>query len=225
MTNAYPADRPPSIARGPLLGRHITLNSTIGALQRCRYCDNAEAIVEPGAGPHCLQLRCSACRKHLSWVAAWLAKFLTEKFCASAAGVAVDALSLTDAEHERIRHMRIDQVFETSSSKYLKAADLNGREVTVRIAGVQIEQFGKENERKPVISFDGKSKGLPLNKTNARAIAAMFGNETENWIHSEITLFPTKTDFGGELVDCIRIKAAVKSRAPARADMDDEIPF
>jgi hypothetical protein len=211
-----------------LLGRRIILNSTIGALQRCRYCNSAEAIIKPGAGPHALQFRCRACGKHLSWVAAWLAKFLTEKLCASAAGVTADALSLTDAEHARISKMRIDQVFETSASKYLKAADLNGREVTARIAGVQIEQFGKDGDRKPVVSFEGKSKGLALNKTNARAIAAMYGDETNSWTGREITLYPTQTEFAGAMVDCIRIRAAAKNRAaapPMRDEMNDEIPF
>jgi hypothetical protein len=129
--------------------------------------------------------------------------------------------------------MRIDQMFESSSNKYLKAADLNGREVTLKIASLQMETFGKEADEKPVLSFDRTEKRLALNKTNARTIASMYGKESDGWIGKTITLFPTTTEYAGDMVACIRIRTTFKERAPQAAAApasgpdfyNDQVPF
>ena len=51
--------------------------------------------------------------------------------------------------------MRISGAFP---SPYLKAADLQGRRVPVKILRVEMQDFG--DEAKPVVYFEGKSKGL-----------------------------------------------------------------
>ena len=53
-------------------------------------------------------------------------------------------------------------------SNYLKAADLRGGRVTVAIDSVVIENIGDED--KPIVYFQGKEKGLVLNKTNANMV-------------------------------------------------------
>lgn len=92
---------------------------------------------------------------------------------------------------------------------YLGAWDLQGRDVTVVIdrvkAGELVGQGGRK-ARKPVVYFRGKEKGFALNKTNAKAIAAMYGNDTSKWSGQSITIYPTQTQFGGEQVDCIRVR-------------------
>lgn len=123
-------------------------------------------------------------------------------------------------------------------STYLKAADLQGRRVSVTMANVHMEDIG--GEQKPILSFVGKEKGLVLNKTNANMIAEITGSEeTDEWEGQTIVLYPTKTDFQGKRVDAIRVdypapangkgKTAAKARpvAPAVADddVDDPIPF
>ena len=126
--------------------------------------------------------------------------------------------------------MNINEVFP---SKYLKAADLQGRQVTVKIRSAEQEVMG--DDRKLVVYFEGKEKGFVCNKTNANNIAALYGPDTDNWVGSEITLFEAMVDFQGKTVPSIRVRApqrATPQRQPAPAkqpapadDMNDEIPF
>ena len=54
-------------------------------------------------------------------------------------------------------------------SKYLKSGDLQGAAVKVKISNVLSEEIG--GDRKLIMHFAGKTKGMVLNKTNARTIA------------------------------------------------------
>ena len=62
-------------------------------------------------------------------------------------------------------------------------------------------------------------KGLVLNKTNAAAIAKTHGDDSDEWIGQAIELYPAVTQFNGNTVDCIRVRASV---APAAGG---DIPF
>ena len=93
---------------------------------------------------------------------------------------------------------------------YLYSYDLQGKDVTVVIAkvtpGTLVGQKG-EKTKKPVLFFRGKEKGLALNITNARTIAAIYGGfNVQDWIGKPITLYPTTTTFGPNTVECIRIR-------------------
>lgn len=95
---------------------------------------------------------------------------------------------------------------------YLYAYDLQGRDVTVTIEKVvagELTSTGGKKTKKPIVSFVGKAKPLALNATNAKTIAAMYGNHTEAWIGKAITIWPTTTSMGGETVECIRIRPTV----------------
>ena len=88
--------------------------------------------------------------------------------------------------------------------QYLKVADLQGKRVTVVIDHVEMEDIG--GETKPVLHFRGKNRGVVLNKTNANAIWAINGSDdTDDWPGTTIVLYPSKTEFQGKRVDCIRI--------------------
>ena len=139
-----------------------------------------------------------------------------------------DALELNLFIHEqRKKEMDINGAFP---SDYLKAADLQGREVTVTMQSVQMQELG--SEQKPILFFEGKDKGLVLNKTNANTIADMFGPETDAWRGNRIVLFPTQTDFQGRQVACIRVKILngkpkpqPKQTTDEKPDYGDEVPF
>lgn len=96
--------------------------------------------------------------------------------------------------------------------EHLYAYDLDGREVTVRIekvfAGELVGERGKKS-KKPMVKFVGKDKKLALNKTNGKIISSLYGKDTENWVDKWITIYPTTTEFGGETVDCIRVRPQV----------------
>lgn len=127
--------------------------------------------------------------------------------------------------------MNIDSAFP---SKWLRAADLKKRDFTLQMLRVLEEEIKGDGSTQPVLYFHGAQKGLVLNKTNANTISDAYGEETDNWIGHEITLHPTRTDFKGERVDCIRIRdiqvpappAPVADEQPADVAADDgSIPF
>ncbi len=67
--------------------------------------------------------------------------------------------------------MRVELLFP---SEYLRAADLQGRDVPVTIAKVEVEDLtmrGGKKEAKPVMHLKHTQKRLVLNKTNALSIA------------------------------------------------------
>jgi hypothetical protein len=126
-------------------------------------------------------------------------------------------------------------------SDYLRAADLHGKSPVVTILRVSEDEVGANRDLKPIIFFEGKDKGLILNKTNSTSLADMFGGETENWIGERITLFETSVSYQGKTVPAIRIRMAPRGRAAEAANaaieraqqkastaaelIDDDIPF
>ena len=118
-------------------------------------------------------------------------------------------------------------------SSYLKAADLQGRRATVTIDRVAMEDIG--DDHKPVLYFQGKEKGVVLNKTNANMITEITGSdETEDWRGHAVMLYVAKVDFQGRRVDAIRIDYPPKNGQqppppppPVRSEplTDDDIPF
>lgn len=101
--------------------------------------------------------------------------------------------------------MNINEQFP---SKYLKASDLKGAKVRVTISRVEAEEVG--DGKKPVAYFVGKDKGLVLNKTNAMIIASQFGPETAGWEGGEIFVYPGKTQFNGQMVDCLKVEPVLR---------------
>lgn len=114
-------------------------------------------------------------------------------------------------------------------SDWVRAWDLGGKAVTVTIvkveAGVLDNVKAKKKDKKPIVFFKGASKPLALNKTNAKTIAQLYGNDTREWIGKAVTIFPTTTQFGNDVVDCIRIKPAVpKGKAQEMPDPPAQPP-
>lgn len=101
--------------------------------------------------------------------------------------------------------------------EHLGAWDLHG-DATVTIDRVEAGTLGRDNKksRKPILFFrESKTgKGMACNVTNCKTIAAMYGTDVRQWVGKAITLYPTKTQFGSEQVDCIRVRPTVpKPRA------------
>lgn len=113
---------------------------------------------------------------------------------------------------------------------FLKAADLQGRQIPVVMERVEMEDVG--GDHKPVVYFQGKERGLVLNKTNASIISDMYGSETGQWTGKRIVLYPARVEFQGRLVDAIRVQHPGVVQAPlppppppADARLNDDIPF
>jgi hypothetical protein len=130
--------------------------------------------------------------------------------------------------------MKRDEIFP---SKYLKASDLS-KPIVVTIDTAPLEVLknpeGRE-QHKTVLYFKGAKKALPLNVSNWDTVAEICGEDTDDWPGGRIEPYATKTQMGGKMVDCIRVReprdAAAKTAtspkpaAPEADDMDDAIPF
>ena len=109
--------------------------------------------------------------------------------------------------------MNLDTMYP---SKWLKAGDLQGQTLPVVIARVVMEDVGDESG-KPVAYFQGRDKGLVLNKTNAMSIGLVHGAETDGWVGKTIELFPAVVMFQGQNVPCIRVRPVAQAYAEAYA--------
>jgi len=106
--------------------------------------------------------------------------------------------------------------------EYMYAFDLQGKDVTVTIEKVtqgDLTALGGRKSKKPLCFFrEGREKRpLALNSTNCRTIAALYGDDTSNWIGQRITLYPAETTMAGEKVACIRVRPSVPAGKPAAA--------
>jgi len=81
--------------------------------------------------------------------------------------------------------------FAGSESKYLKAADLNGKSIKVIISAVELVEFEQDDgtkSQKPAISLQGKEKKVVCNPTTVQELGMNFGFDSDNWIGREIGL-------------------------------------
>lgn len=103
-------------------------------------------------------------------------------------------------------------------TKYVSAGDLQGCEVVVTIRQVAREKVENKDgtDLKGVMYFHEFEKGMILNKTNGERIMALYGRETDHWIGSRVTLYPSETDMQGKVVPCVRVREqAPRNDAPA----------
>jgi hypothetical protein len=117
----------------------------------------------------------------------------------------------------------------------MKAADLENKPINLTIERVVMEQVGQgaDADDRPCVYFtdspfkfkDG-TKGWVLNVTNSKMIGAYYGDDTDNWIGKPVQIYPDKTSFGGNIVDCLRVRivAPAPPAAPPVPE-DDGAPF
>src|SRR5262245_13360649 len=111
-------------------------------------------------------------------------------------------------------------------SNYLKASDLAGKERQVTITHIETRTFENDTKRKPVALFkETGARGLVLNKTNFVTLAAIHGDNSDNWAGKEITIYPDFTSYQGKPIETIRIRraATVVLAEPPKAEFNDEI--
>jgi hypothetical protein len=106
-------------------------------------------------------------------------------------------------------------------SRFLRASDLRGQEVTKTIKRVQIEELGEGSQAKAkcVITFSDAKKQWVVPRTCGEALKAMFGSKDvdQTWVGRRVTLFAKTVDsFGGE-VEAVRVKGSpdIKQRIQA----------
>jgi hypothetical protein len=130
--------------------------------------------------------------------------------------------------------MRSTDVFKGA---FLKADDLQNKSIKATIEDVRMEDIGED--RRAVVHFVGKEKGLVLNKTNWSILEEVCGSgDSDDWAGYTITMHVVKVDYQGKRVPAIRVSdergatvAPVRASRPAVDDApagdvtDDDIPF
>ena len=110
---------------------------------------------------------------------------------------------------------------------YLAAAEFRGKDVTLTIKSVSMEDLPiagrSDKERRPVVRFEETPKKLVLNKTNAKSIAKLHGPQTSDWCGERVTLYPTTTKFGSEVVECVRVRDSKPAKAGSHRPMREKL--
>lgn len=109
--------------------------------------------------------------------------------------------------------------FAGSESKYLKAADLQGKAVKAVISAVELVEFEADDgtkSQKPVLSLRGKEKKVVCNPTSVMELGTNYGFDSDNWIGKEIGLSTKHYQSLG--------KNGLVVTAP-KTFVDDECPF
>ena len=128
-----------------------------------------------------------------------------------------------------------DDVFP---SKYLKAADLNGKPVTVTIEGAPLETLkspeGKEQIKNGAL-LPRQQEGNAAQHDQLGRVADICGDDSDEWPGKRIELYPDEDADGRQDRRLhphptagqreLPAKKPAASAVPAAADMDDEIPF
>ena len=121
--------------------------------------------------------------------------------------------------------MKISSIYR---SKYLRADDSGDEPVTYLVSKFSQELLGEaEGEKvlKGVLHFRGVDRPLVLNVTNARAIARVYGDDTDTWTGRPVTLFVADVQFKADIVRAIRISVPKpKPAAPARSAKPQPTP-
>lgn len=104
-------------------------------------------------------------------------------------------------------------------SKYLAAADFKGKDFTLKIKRVTIQELAAPDggvKTKGLIAFEGAKKLWVLNRTVAECMKAMWGPETDNWVGKEITLYGKLVDAFGEETLAIRVRGSPTISKPIK---------
>lgn len=104
--------------------------------------------------------------------------------------------------------MKISAMFP---SRFLVGDDLQGKSITVEISHIKAEKMrvnqATPEQEKFVLYFEGKKKGLILNKTLAGQIAVAVGaDDTDQWPGGKIVLYSEMITVAGRQLCVIRAK-------------------
>jgi hypothetical protein len=101
-------------------------------------------------------------------------------------------------------------------SRFLKAADLQGREHTLKIASVKLEKM-PDGKMKGILTFEGTEREWLLNRTNAESLKLLWGPETDQWLHKRVTLWAKTVEAFGIEQPAVRVKGSPDIDKPLTA--------
>ena len=194
---------------------------------RCLNCGCSTAFVGRGPAPLYRQLWCEGCECGRGYVSRELRTFLervvrqfgrpTEPIILRTGkahrpeqpAVAAETELKPKRKRKGKSKMKMQDLFP---SKYLRAADLQGKPRTVTIERVTHETFKDDGEdvTKAVLHFSDSTAPMVVNKTNFGMLAAITGaDDDQDWAGQEVELRSQKVmGPGGKVVDSIRVHEA-----------------
>jgi hypothetical protein len=106
-------------------------------------------------------------------------------------------------------------------SAFIKAATLQGKEVTLTIKSAEAGKVGQGEEAKGqlVLEFEETEKKFGLNRTNVEEIAGGYGRDYGEWNGRQVVLYPTTTNYPAPGTPCVRV------RVVREAVDGDKVPF
>ena len=120
--------------------------------------------------------------------------------------------------------MRYNEMFP---GRFIAAGEFDGKTPTLTIDETFMEKLeGEKGDAEPIMRFVEMRKGTDkqlewvLNRTNARCLIAMFGEDSDDWAGKRGTLFPEKDTSGlSDSGYCIRVKGSPDIDGPVTAIM------
>lgn len=91
-------------------------------------------------------------------------------------------------------------------SPWLSPTDLQGRAPRLTIEAATLEEVRNAkggHDKKIALAFKGARKKLLLNKTNAKALAAAYGNDTDLWIGKGVVLQVARASNGKDTIELV----------------------
>lgn len=99
---------------------------------------------------------------------------------------------------------------ELYPGRFIKAADFKGRDVTLTISDVDMDELEdqKGKKMKCVLTFREVKKQLVLVKTNGECVKGMFGPKVREWLGKRVTFFPEDGTFFGRRQQAVRVRGS-----------------
>lgn len=100
---------------------------------------------------------------------------------------------------------------ELFPGRFLKSGQFKGKDVTLTISGVRLEDLPQENGQprtRGILAFEKTKLELVLNRTNGECLREMFGRNTDNWIGKRVTFYPATIHAFGATETAIRVRGS-----------------
>ena len=113
------------------------------------------------------------------------------------------------------------RVSEVYASPWLRADDLGGKTIKVKIARAgaeMVQQADGGKQQRIIVDFEDKKKRLILNRTQGATLASIAGDDTNHWSGVEIYLTPQPTNNG-------KLTVGIMPIPTAEDGPESEIPF
>lgn len=221
-----------------------TFGVPVALHDRCLNCGSNVALVGRGPAPLYRQLLCDGCECGRGYVSKELRdrlEKLIQKFgwpegpfelrtgkVHKPDSVGVDAANATEPKPKLRRKSKV-KMQELFPSKYLRAADLQGKSRVVTIEKVEHEIFKDDGAEvtKAVLHFKEKCSPVVINKTNFGTLVSITNEDDDDlWPGHKIELRSQKVmGPGGKVVDSIRVHKTPKPKKPIKEELNDEVGF